>query len=35
VLSIWLMINYRLLESGVVNLLTSIVERGEASHGRA
>ncbi len=34
VLSIWLMINYRLLEGGVVNLLTQIVERGEASHGR-
>lgn len=35
VLSIWLMVNYRLLETGVVNLLTQIVERGEASHGRA
>jgi hypothetical protein len=35
VLSIWLMVNYRLLEGGVVNLLTQIVERGEASHGRA
>lgn len=35
VLSIWLMINYRLLESGVVHLLTQVVERGEAPHGRA
>lgn len=35
VLSIWLMVDYRLLEAGVVNLLTQIVERGEASHGRA
>ncbi len=35
VLSIWLMVNYRLLEGGVVNLLTQIVERGEAGHGRA
>ena len=35
VLSIWLMVNYRLLETGVVNLLTQIVERGEASHGGA
>jgi hypothetical protein len=35
VLSIWLMVDYRLLEGGVVHLLTRIVERGEASHGRA
>ncbi len=35
VLNIWLMVNYRLLETGVVNLLTQIVERAEASHGRA
>jgi len=35
VLSVWLMVDYRLLEAGVVNLLTQIVERGEASHGRA
>ena len=35
VLNIWLMVNYRLLEGGVVHLLTQIVERGEASHGRA
>jgi hypothetical protein len=35
VLSIWLMFNYRLLESGVVQLLTQVVERGEAQHGRA
>lgn len=35
VLSIWLMVNYRLLETGTVNLLTQLVERGEASHGRA
>jgi biopolymer transport protein ExbB/TolQ len=35
VLSIWLMVNYRLLESGTINLLTQLVERGEASHGRA
>ncbi len=35
VLSVWLMINYRLLESGVVHLLTQVIERGEAQHGRA
>jgi hypothetical protein len=35
VLSIWLMVNYRLLEAGVVNLLTAMVERVEANHGRA
>jgi hypothetical protein len=35
VLSTWLMVNYRLLETGTVNLLTQLVERGEASHGRA
>lgn len=35
VLSIWLMVNYRLLESGVVKLLTAMVERVEANHGRA
>jgi len=35
VLSIWLMVNYRLLETGTVNLLTQLVERGEAGHGRA
>lgn len=35
VLSIWLTVNYRLLEGGVVNLLTQVVERGEANHGRA
>ena len=35
VLSIWLMVNYRLLQSGVVNLLTAMVERVEANHGRA
>ena len=35
VLSTWLMIDYRLLETGTVNLLTQLVERGEASHGRA
>ena len=35
VLSIWLMVDYRLLETGTVNLLTQLVERGEASHGRA
>lgn len=35
VLSVWLMVDYRLLEAGVVNLLTQIIERGEASHGRA
>jgi hypothetical protein len=29
VLNIWLMVNYRLLESGTVRLLTSIVELGE------
>ncbi len=34
VLSIWLMVNYRVLETGTVSLLTQLVERGEASHGR-
>lgn len=33
VLNIWLMLNYRLLESGTVKLFTAIVERGE-THGR-
>jgi biopolymer transport protein ExbB/TolQ len=32
-LNIWLMLNYRLLESGGVHLLARLVERGE-SHGR-
>ena len=35
VLNIWLMINYRLLESGTVHLITAIVERGEQRHDRA
>jgi len=30
VLNIWLMFNYRLLESGSVHLVTRLVERGEA-----
>jgi hypothetical protein len=34
VLNIWLMINYRLLESGTVTLLTAIVDLGER-HARA
>jgi hypothetical protein len=34
VLNIWLMINYRLLESGTIKLLSAIVEHGER-HGRA
>jgi hypothetical protein len=34
VLNIWLMVNYRLLESGTVKLLTAVVEQGEC-HGRA
>ena len=29
VLNVWLMVNYRLLEGGVVRLFTAIVERGE------
>ena len=29
VLNIWLMVNYRLLETGTVDLITAIVERGE------
>jgi MotA/TolQ/ExbB proton channel family len=29
VLNVWLMLNYRLIESGTVRLLTAIVERGE------
>jgi hypothetical protein len=32
VLNIWLMINYRLLESGSLRLLTAIVELGEERH---
>ena len=34
VLNIWLMVNYRLLESGTLHLLTSIVELGEERHVR-
>lgn len=34
VLNIWLMLNYRLLESGTVKLITAVVEHGER-HGRA
>jgi biopolymer transport protein ExbB/TolQ len=34
VLNIWLMINYRLLESGTVTLLTAVVDLGER-HARA
>src|SRR5918996_1188603 len=34
VLNIWLMVNYRLLESGTVALLTAIVDLGER-HARA
>ena len=34
VLNIWLMVNYRLLESGTVTLLTAIVDLGER-HARA
>ena len=30
VLNIWLMVNYRILESGTLRLLTSIVELGES-----
>ncbi|MEZ5932654.1 MAG: MotA/TolQ/ExbB proton channel family protein [Alphaproteobacteria bacterium] len=33
VLNIWLMVNYRLLESGTTRLLTSIVELGECHAG--
>jgi biopolymer transport protein ExbB/TolQ len=29
VLNVWLMLDYRILESGAVRLLTAIVERGE------
>jgi adenosylcobinamide amidohydrolase len=29
ILNIWLMINYRLLLGGTVNLITSVVELGE------
>jgi adenosylcobinamide amidohydrolase len=29
VLNVWLMVNYRLLESGTLRLLTTIVELGE------
>ncbi len=34
VLNIWLMMDYRLLESGTVHLVTGIVDRGEAEHAR-
>ncbi|MGF1476314.1 MAG: MotA/TolQ/ExbB proton channel family protein [Geminicoccaceae bacterium] len=34
ILNVWLMMNYRLLESGSVKLLTAIVERGER-HARS
>jgi biopolymer transport protein ExbB/TolQ len=34
VLNVWLMVNYRLLETGTVQLIAAIVERGE-SHARA
>jgi biopolymer transport protein ExbB/TolQ len=34
VLNVWLMVNYRLLESGTVTLFTAIVELGER-HVRA
>ncbi|MSP83154.1 MAG: hypothetical protein EXQ94_09530 [Alphaproteobacteria bacterium] len=34
VLNIWLMVNFQLLSSGTVNLITGIIARGEA-HGRA
>jgi len=32
VLNIWLMMNYRMLESGTVNLVTGLVEEGEVRH---
>lgn len=35
VLNIWLMVDYRLLESGTVNLLARLIERVEVDHGRA
>ncbi len=34
VLNIWLMLDYRLLESGTVHLVTGIVDRAEAEHAR-
>jgi len=34
VLNIWLTVNYRILATGTVDLITSIIELGE-SHGRA
>lgn len=34
VLNIWLMMDYRLLESGTVHLVTGIVDRAEADHAR-
>ncbi|MGH6944399.1 MAG: MotA/TolQ/ExbB proton channel family protein [Geminicoccaceae bacterium] len=33
ILNVWLMINYRLLDTGTVHLVTSIIERGE-NHAR-
>jgi hypothetical protein len=34
ILNIWLMVNYRLLESGTVTLVTNVVELGER-HARS
>ncbi len=35
VLNVWLMMNYRLLEAGTVDLIAGIVERGERRHARS
>ena len=35
VLNVWLMMNYRILESGTVRLLTQLVDRSEAYHAGA
>ncbi len=34
ILNIWLMLDYRLIESGTVHLVTGIVDRAEAEHAR-
>ena len=34
VLNVWLMLNYRILEGGTVQMLTQLIDRGEAIHAR-
>ena len=35
VLNVWLMMNYRLLETGTVHLLTQLIDRAEQAHANA